>query len=57
MLLIVGRLDGNEVGQVAIIARMNITLFDEMVKIIRSGASLKLGFAGVSLSFFVLVSR
>jgi F-box protein 18 (helicase) len=41
-----GRLDGNEVGQVAIIARMNITLFDEMVKIIRSGASLKLGFAG-----------
>jgi hypothetical protein len=49
MLLIVGRLDGKKEGQVAIIARMNITLFDEMVKTIRSGASLKLGFAGVSL--------
>ena len=34
----------------AIIARMNITLFDEMVKTVRSGTALKLGFAGVSCS-------
>ena len=43
-----GRLDGTPEGQVAIIARMNITLFEEMVKTVRSGRSLRLGFAGVS---------
>ena len=43
-----GRLDGTPEGQVAVIARMNITLFEEMVKTVRSGRSLRLGFAGVS---------
>ena len=43
-----GRIDGREVGQVAIIARMNATLFEEMVKTVRSGKPFRLGFAGVS---------
>ena len=43
-----GRIDGREEGQVAIIARMNATLFEEMVKTVRSGKPLRLGFAGVS---------
>ena len=50
-----GRIDGEEEGQVAVIARMNITLFDEMVKTVRSGASVKLGFAGVSWWFPIIV--
>ena len=43
-----GRIDGRQIGQVAVIARMNVTLFEEMVKTVRSGRPLKLGFAGVS---------
>ena len=50
-----GRIDGEEEGQVAVIARMNITVFDEMVKTVRSGASVKLGFAGVSWWFPMIV--
>lgn len=44
-----GSVDGTSVGQVAIISRMNATLFEEMVKIVRSRRTLKLGFAGVSM--------
>ena len=47
----VGRIDGTPEGQVAIIARMNITLFQEMVKTVRSGKSLRLGFAGVGAPY------
>lgn len=53
---LIGRLDGKEVGQVAIIARMNATLFDQMVKFIRSGRKLKLGFAGVSILLFTYLT-
>ena len=42
-----GRLDGCQVGQLAIIARLNATLFEEMVRTVMSGKALKLGFAGV----------
>ena len=39
-------------GQVAVIARMNATLFNEMVKVVRGGRQLKLGFAGVRENVF-----
>lgn len=41
-------IDGTHKGQVAIIARLNATLFEEMVKMVRSNKDVKLGFAGVS---------
>ena len=43
----VGVIDGTIRGQVAIIARMNATLFEEMVKTVQSDRSIKIGFAGV----------
>ena len=43
----IGVIDGTIRGQVAIIARMNATLFEEMVKTVQSDRSIKIGFAGV----------
>ena len=44
-----GGIQGEQSGQLAIIARCNDTLFLEMARVVESGNRLRLGFAGVSI--------
>ena len=48
-----GGIQGEQRGQLAIIARCNDTLFLEMVRVVGSGNRLRLGLAGVSINLIV----
>ena len=48
-----GGIQGEQSGQLAIIARCNDTLFLEMVRVVGSGNRLRLGLAGVSINLIV----
>lgn len=44
-----GGIQGEQSGQLAVIARCNDTLFVEMARVVESGNRPRLGFAGVSI--------
>ena len=50
-----GGIQGEQSGQLAIIARCNDTLFVEMARVVESGNKLRVGFAGVSMHIHMYI--